>query len=100
MTNSVAAGTCSRNFETQPTGQTTRPPELLALVLNVPNLTLHGAGVMKYADVVVPQRGLFALRAHPFGVGLRPIKLAAPICRTGILSVRGSNRTRLICGAA
>ena len=32
-----------------------------------------------------------ALRASPFGVGLRPIKLAAPICRTGFLSVRGSN---------
>ncbi len=46
----VAPGTCSGNFETQPTGQTTRPPELLPLVLNVPNLTLHGAGVMKYAD--------------------------------------------------
>ncbi len=46
----VAPGTCSGNFETQPTGQSTRPPELLPLVLNVPNLTLHGAGVMKYAD--------------------------------------------------
>jgi hypothetical protein len=47
---SVAPGTCSGNFETQPTGQRTRPPELLPLVLNVPNLTLHGAGVMEYAD--------------------------------------------------
>jgi len=45
----VAPGTCSGNFETQPTEQTTRPPELLPLVLNIPNLTLHGAGVMKYA---------------------------------------------------
>ena len=46
----VAAGICSGNFETQPTGQTTRPPELLPLVLNVPNLTLHGAGIMEYAE--------------------------------------------------
>ena len=46
----VAPGTCSGNFETQPTGQSTRPPELLPLVLNVANLTLHGAGVMEYAD--------------------------------------------------
>jgi hypothetical protein len=49
ITISVAPGICSGNFETQPTGQTTRPPELLPLVLNVPNLTLHGAGVMEYA---------------------------------------------------
>ena len=46
----VAAGICSGNFETQPTGQKTRPPELLPLVLNVPNLTLHGAGIMEYAE--------------------------------------------------
>jgi hypothetical protein len=46
----VAAGTCSGNFEAQPTGLVTRPPELLPLVLNVPDLTLHGAGVMQYAD--------------------------------------------------
>lgn len=46
----VAPGTCSGNFETQPSEPTARPPELLPLVLNVPNLTLHGAGVMKYAD--------------------------------------------------
>ena len=45
----VAAGICSGNFEAQPTGQITRPPELLPLVLNVPNLTLHGAGIMQYA---------------------------------------------------
>jgi hypothetical protein len=44
----VAAGICSGNFETQPTGQTTRPPELLPLVLNIPTLTLHGAGIMEY----------------------------------------------------
>jgi hypothetical protein len=48
ITISVAPGICSGNFETQPTGQTTRPPELLPLVLNVPDLTLHGAGVMEY----------------------------------------------------
>ena len=46
----VAPGICSGNFETQPTGQTTRPPELLPLVLNIPNLTLHGAGIMEYAE--------------------------------------------------
>ena len=46
----VAPGVCSGNFETQPTGQKTRPPELLPLVLNVPNLTLHGAGIMEYAE--------------------------------------------------
>ena len=46
----VAPGVCSGNFETQPTGLTTRPPELLPLVLNVPNLTLHGAGIMQYAE--------------------------------------------------
>jgi hypothetical protein len=46
----VAPGICSGNFETQPTDQTTRPPELLPLVLNVPDLTLHGAGVMEYAE--------------------------------------------------
>ncbi len=46
----VAAGICSGNFETQPTGQTTRPPELLPLVLNVTDLTLHGAGIMEYAE--------------------------------------------------
>jgi hypothetical protein len=46
----VAAGICSGNFEIQPTRQETRPPELLPLVLNVPNLTLHGAGVMQYAN--------------------------------------------------
>jgi hypothetical protein len=50
LTIRVASGTCSGNFETQPTEPTTRPPELLPLVLNVPNLTLDGAGVMKYAD--------------------------------------------------
>ena len=50
VTISVAAGICSGNFETQPTDQSTRPPELLPHVLNVPNLTLHGAGVMEYAD--------------------------------------------------
>jgi hypothetical protein len=55
----VAPGICSGNFETQPTGQRTRPPELLPLVLNVPNLTLHGAGVMEYADgyPVAPRAG-------------------------------------------
>lgn len=55
----VAPGICSGNFETQPTGETTRPPELLPLVLNVPNLTLHGAGVMEYADgyPVAPRAG-------------------------------------------
>jgi hypothetical protein len=46
----VAPGICSGNFQTQPTGQTTRPPELLPLVLNVPDLTLHGAGIMEYAE--------------------------------------------------
>jgi hypothetical protein len=46
----VAPGICSGNFEAQPTDQTTRPPELLPLVLNVANLTLHGAGVMEYAE--------------------------------------------------
>ncbi len=46
----VATGTCSGNFEAQPADQTTRPPELLPLVLNVPDLTLHGAGVMEYAN--------------------------------------------------
>ena len=46
----VAAGICSGNFETQPIGQKTRPPELLPLVLNVPDLTLHGAGIMEYAE--------------------------------------------------
>ena len=46
----VASGVCSGNFETQPIGQRTRPPELLPLVLNVPNLTLHGAGIMEYAE--------------------------------------------------
>ena len=46
----VAAGVCSGNFEAQPTGRTDRPPELLPLVVNVPNLTLHGTGVMEYAD--------------------------------------------------
>ena len=46
----VAPGICSGNFEAQPTGQTTRPPELLPLVLNVPDLTLHGAGIMEYAE--------------------------------------------------
>lgn len=29
---------------------------------------------------------------HPFGVALRAIKSASPICRTDFLSVRGSNR--------
>jgi len=55
----VAPEICSGNFETQPTGQRTRPPELLPLVLNVPNLTLHGAGVMEYADgyPVAPRAG-------------------------------------------
>ena len=59
LTIRVAAGECSGNFETQPTGQETRPPELLPLVLNVPNLTLHGAGVMEYADgyPVAPRAG-------------------------------------------
>ena len=42
----VAPGICSDNFETQSTGQKTRPPELLPRVLNVPNLTLPGAGIM------------------------------------------------------
>jgi hypothetical protein len=46
----VATGICSGNFETQPTRRKTRPPELLPLVLNVPNLTLHGAGIMRYAE--------------------------------------------------
>jgi hypothetical protein len=45
----IAPGICSGNFEPQPTDQTIRPPELLPLVLNVPDLTLHGAGVMEYA---------------------------------------------------
>src|SRR5262249_51160459 len=45
----VAAGICGGNFEAQPADQTTRPPELLPLVVNIPNLTLHGAGVMDYA---------------------------------------------------
>ena len=70
----VAPGICSGNFETQPTGQTTRPPELLPLVLNVPNLTLHGAGVMEYAGryPVVPRAGtattvtVDTLRLGPF----------------------------------
>jgi hypothetical protein len=55
----VAAGICSGNFETQPTGPKTRPPELLPLVLNVPNLTLHGAGIMEYAEdyPVAPRPG-------------------------------------------
>jgi hypothetical protein len=59
LTIRVAAGECSGNFETQPTGQRTRPPELLPLVLNVPDLTLHGAGVMEYADAypVAPRAG-------------------------------------------
>jgi hypothetical protein len=59
ITISVAPGICSGNFETQPTGQRTRPPELLPLVLNVPNLTLHGAGAMEYADgyPVAPRAG-------------------------------------------
>ena len=36
-----------------------------------------------------------ALRASPFGSPGKPaIKLAAPICRTSFLSVRGSNRKR------
>lgn len=46
----VAPGICSGNFEPQPNGQDTRPPELLPLVLNVPDLTLHGAGIMQYAE--------------------------------------------------
>jgi Right handed beta helix region len=46
----VAPGNCSGNFETQPAGQETRPPELLPLVLNVPDLTLHGAGIVEYGD--------------------------------------------------
>lgn len=50
LTISVASGTCSGNFEPQPKGQRTRPPELLPLVLNVANLTLHGAGVMRYTS--------------------------------------------------
>jgi hypothetical protein len=55
----VAPGVCSGNFEPQPTEPTTRPPELLPLVLNVPNLTLHGAGVMEYAAgfPVAPRAG-------------------------------------------
>ena len=59
ITISVAPGICSGNFETQPTGQTTRPPELLPLVLNVPDLTLHGAGVMEYAGrfPIAPRAG-------------------------------------------
>lgn len=57
ITISVAAGICSGNFEPQPIRQTTRPPELLPLVLNVPNLTLHGAGVLEYA-------GEFPVRAR------------------------------------
>jgi hypothetical protein len=59
LTIRVAPGTCSGNFETQPTGHRTRPPELLPLVLNVPNLTLHGAGVMEYAEgfPVAPRAG-------------------------------------------
>ena len=46
----VAAGECSGNFEPQPIAVQTRPPELLPLVLNIPNLTLHGAGIMEYVD--------------------------------------------------
>jgi hypothetical protein len=46
----VAAGVCSGNFEPQSSGQTTRPPELLPLVLNVTNLTLHGTGIMEHAE--------------------------------------------------
>ena len=46
----VAPGICSGNFETQSTGQKTRSQELLPLVLNVPNLTLHGTGIMEYAE--------------------------------------------------
>ena len=55
----VAPGVCSGNFETPPVGQKTRPPELLPLVLNVPDLTLHGAGVMEYAEgyPVAPRTG-------------------------------------------
>lgn len=59
LTISVARGICSGNFEPQPTGRRTRPPELLPLVINVPNLTLHGAGVMKYAEgfPIAPRAG-------------------------------------------
>jgi hypothetical protein len=40
---------------------------------------------------MVPQRGLLGAARLALRVGLRPIKLAAPICRTVFLSVRGSN---------
>jgi hypothetical protein len=41
---------------------------------------------------VVPQRGLLgAARLAPSGVALRAIKSPAAICRTSLLSVRGSN---------
>jgi hypothetical protein len=43
---------------------------------------------------MVPQRGLLGAARLALRVGLRPIKLAAPICRTGFLSVRGSNGKR------
>jgi hypothetical protein len=48
---------------------------------------------------LVPQRGLFGAARLTLRVGLRPIKLAAPICRTGFLSVRGSNGGRSATGA-
>jgi hypothetical protein len=52
-----------------------------------------------FLENLVPQRGLLGAARLALRVGLRPIKLAAPICRTGFLSVRGSNRRRRTCGA-
>src|ERR1700728_3003132 len=49
---------------------------------------------------MVPQRGLLGAARLALRGGLRPLKLAAPICRTGLLSVRGSNRWRRIHGVA
>jgi hypothetical protein len=59
LTIHIAAGICSGNFEPQPKNPTTRPPEMLPLVLNVTNLTLHGAGVMDYSGgyPVAPHAG-------------------------------------------
>jgi hypothetical protein len=40
---------------------------------------------------LVPQRGLLGATRLALRGGLRPLKLAVPICRTVLLSVRGSN---------
>ena len=59
--------------------------------LRAPNTRRRIASVIRDFRGMVPQRGLLGAARLALRVGVRAIKLAAPICRTGILSVRGSN---------